>query len=589
MARCCYLFLITLIFTSLKISSADSKISDVVYNRSKESAVRDPSVFLAIIARNAAHLLPNWLAYIENLDYPKNRMSVWIRSDHNEDKTSKILQEWSQNVKHLYHRVLVNVSDTPHKYDDAVGPAEWPDSRYRQMMYLRQKALDSARKQWVDYLFFVDCDNFLMNPKTLRLLMEEKRTVITPMIEVFGGKAAYSNFWGGMDEDGYYARSDNYFPMLQREEKGCFEVPMIHSTMLIDLRKTISDQLRYNPPLPSYHGEEDDILVFAHSAREAGIKLNLLNKEVYGYMLSPSIGNSTLEDMKVHFTHVKLEWFVDHPEELMPVSSHITVEYTPPGKLGFDEIYLINLKRRPVRRKRMLASLKELGIKVKMFDAVDGKSLTDQQVKDMGIKMLPGYKDPYGKRPLTMGEIGCFLSHYLIWEEMINNGLDKVLVLEDDVRFEPDFRNQLQHLLQEANALSSEYPWELIYIGRKRFHSNPVTMVPGASALAWAEYTYWTLGYAISLRGARKLVSAKPLEKMIAVDEFLPIMFNKHLNPEWANHFYPRNLVAMTAEPLLLYPTHYVGDEGYFSDTETTGLIPPELQQTDTLKGKVEL
>ena len=77
MARCSYLFLITLIFTSLKISSADSKISDVVYNRSKESAVRDPSVFLAIIARNAAHLLPNWLAYIENLDYPKNRMSVW--------------------------------------------------------------------------------------------------------------------------------------------------------------------------------------------------------------------------------------------------------------------------------------------------------------------------------------------------------------------------------------------------------------------------------------------------------------------------------------------------------------------------------
>lgn len=53
-------------------------------------------------------------------------------------------------------------------------------------------------------------------------------------------------------------------------------------------------------------------------------------------------------------------------------------------------------------------------------------------------------------------------------------------------------------------------------------------MVPGASVLAWADYTYWTLGYAITLSGARKLVSAKPLEKMIAVDEFLPIMFNRH-------------------------------------------------------------
>ena len=45
---------------------------------------------------------------------------------------------------------------------------------------------------------------------------------------------------------------------------------MIHSTILIDLRKAISDKLRYNPPLASYAGEEDDILVFAHSARTAG-------------------------------------------------------------------------------------------------------------------------------------------------------------------------------------------------------------------------------------------------------------------------------------------------------------------------------
>lgn len=29
---------------------------------------------------------------------------------------------------------------------------------------------------------------------------------------------------------------------------------------------------------------------------------------------------------------------VDHPEELMPVSSHVSVKYTPPGKLGFDEV-----------------------------------------------------------------------------------------------------------------------------------------------------------------------------------------------------------------------------------------------------------
>ena len=71
---------------------------------------------------------------------------------------------------------------------------------------------------------------------------------------------------------GYYARSDDYFPILTRERKGCFEVPMIHSTYLIDLRRNISSELCYNPPHPDYIGEYDDILVYAHSAKMAGLE-----------------------------------------------------------------------------------------------------------------------------------------------------------------------------------------------------------------------------------------------------------------------------------------------------------------------------
>ena len=51
---------------------------------------------------------------------------------------------------------------------------------------------------------------------------------------------------------------------------------------------------------------------------------------------------------------------------------------------------------------------------------------------------------------------------FLCNRQMINNGLAQVLVLEDDVRFEPDFRNQLQYLLEEANALSNKFHWELM-------------------------------------------------------------------------------------------------------------------------------
>ncbi|CAN8178949.1 unnamed protein product [Coccothraustes coccothraustes] len=55
---------------------------------------------------------------------------------------------------------------------------------------------------------------------------------------------------------------------------------------------------------------------------------------------------------------------------------------------------------------------------------------------------------------------------------------------------------------------------------------------------------------------------------MIPVDEFLPLMFDRHPSPEYSRHFSRRDLLAFSAEPLLLFPTHYTGEPGYVSDTE---------------------
>lgn len=67
------------------------------------------------------------------------------------------------------------------------------------------------------------------------------------------------------------------------------------------------------------------------------------------------------------------------------------------------------------------------------------------------------------------------------------------------------------------------------YVGRKRLQvKNSERWVQGTKNLVHPDYSYWTLGYALSLQGAKKLLEAKPLSKMLPVDEFLPIMFNKH-------------------------------------------------------------
>lgn len=49
------------------------------------------------------------------------------------------------------------------------------------------------------------------------------------------------------------------------------------------------------------------------------------------------------------------------------------IRYPEPDTLGFDEIYVINLERRPERRLRMETSLRELGIAAKFIPAVDGR------------------------------------------------------------------------------------------------------------------------------------------------------------------------------------------------------------------------
>lgn len=103
----------------------------------------------------------------------------------------------------------------------------------------------------------------------------------------------------------------------------------------------------------------------------------------------------------------------------------------------------------------------------------------------MGIQQLPDYRDPFSKRVMTFGEIGCFLSHYNVWQnvskslhycshnslknkclclndsQMLKNHENTALILEDDIRFEPYFVYHLRTLLQQAADVKLN--WELMY------------------------------------------------------------------------------------------------------------------------------
>lgn len=283
----------------------------------------------------------------------------------------------------------------------------------------------------------------------------------------------YSNFWGGMTPEYYYQRTDQYKKIYTYDEQGLFTVPMVHSAVLINLNDKRSDTLTFNRTLL---GEKfaitpndlelipiDDIIIFALSANYSQLSLQICNDHLFGYVTVPLDAGEDIAKEYAQLINVKImivndEYNGGGSVEVDPEYKRF-VKYPDADTMTFDRIFMINLLRRPERRKKMEQSFKEIGLQVEHIAAIDGNELTSEYLDEIGVKFLPGYSDPFQHRPMTKGEIGCFLSHFMIWEKQVLEKLNEVLVLEDDIRFEPYFKQRALNLLEEARNIGG---WDLM-------------------------------------------------------------------------------------------------------------------------------
>lgn len=317
---------------------------------------------------------------------------------------------------------------------------------------------------------FLDADVFLIERLTLNHLVDLKLPIVAPILASDG---LYSNFWCGMTDEFYYQRTAEYKEIYNFQKRGTFPVPMVHSAVLVDLRNKQSDNLTFNRTILQNHYTKanlvmpstvpvDDIIVFTLSANRSGILTQITNEELYGFIMVPLEEGEPLERDLDQLTNIKIHIINDVPGGIM-LNKDLAKFVRPPtlGTLTLSKIYMINLVRRPERRQKMQLSFAEVGLIVDDFPAVDGNELNDALLEQIGIKSLVGYADPFHNRPMTTGEIGCFLSHYYIWTTMVEHQLQEVLILEDDIRFEPYFVERATNLIQEAREIGG---WDLMYV-----------------------------------------------------------------------------------------------------------------------------
>lgn len=181
-------------------------------------------------------------------------------------------------------------------------------------------------------------------------------------------------------------------------------------------------------------------------------------------------------------------------------------------------IYIINLDRAEDRWAQINAQLQALDINntVSRFGAIDGKAEPHP--------LFDRYNDTLSRRwkgySLSYGQLGCFASHYLIWEECCHLG-KPIIVLEDDAIIDPDtFGSFLQH----ASTLPNSYECVRLFQNHSKHHRRYV--VDSLGALSLVKYTKGpmsTTGYYLTPDGAKKLLSANSewfLPVDISMDRF---------------------------------------------------------------------
>lgn len=105
------------------------------------------------------------------------------------------------------------------------------------------------------------------------------------------------------------------------------------------------------------------------------------------------------------------------------------------------KIYVINLAKRKDRLKKIEDAFAKFSFdNYKIIEAVDGNNLTPEDLQK-------SYNEKTANRifrKLTIGEIGCALSHQKIYDLVLENNLSGALIIEDDFVISENFINYIK-------------------------------------------------------------------------------------------------------------------------------------------------
>lgn len=167
-------------------------------------------------------------------------------------------------------------------------------------------------------------------------------------------------------------------------------------------------------------------------------------------------------------------------------------------------VFIISLTRSADRRAMVERQMSHLGINFEFFDAVDGKSLPSDRLAKVDFNLA---RETCG-HDLSLGEVGCAMSHINIYEVMVERNIPRCVILEDDIYVH-------MHFKAIVNEVTNKNSSDIVFLHHGKAKHLPIySSLPEGYRLA--KYLtpsknsqrgiISTGGYILTLAGAHKLL-----------------------------------------------------------------------------------
>ena len=175
-------------------------------------------------------------------------------------------------------------------------------------------------------------------------------------------------------------------------------------------------------------------------------------------------------------------------------------------------IFIINIETDNLRKEHIKKELSNINIDNYTF--IKG-------IEESGFNNHDFQINKYWKNIINCGEIGCFLSHYKIWNQMYKENIEAAIILEDDTYFVDNFTSRIKCVFDIPSNM-----YDFCYLSRiqrfpdiKEIHIDDNLLIPN--------YSYNMNAYILTHSGATKLINTDCINNIMPVDEFLPIMYDE--------------------------------------------------------------